>query len=130
VDGNGRETEPVYDPATGEVVAETPLYTKDDVDRAVRAAGDNSTMVAASDTMASVTHRLRPRPCLRTPPKPPSGRACVLPGPWPTKGAVRSAPCSAECTPRASRPSRGCTPLSLIPTYTSPRRESHEKRRW
>src|SRR5215218_9830988 len=39
VDGDGRETEPVYDPATGEVIAETPLSTKDDVDRAVRAAG-------------------------------------------------------------------------------------------
>jgi malonate-semialdehyde dehydrogenase (acetylating)/methylmalonate-semialdehyde dehydrogenase len=38
VDGNGRETEPVYDPATGEVVAETPLSTKDDVDRAAGAA--------------------------------------------------------------------------------------------
>ena len=38
VDGNGRETEPVYDPATGEVIAETPLSTKDDVDRAVKAA--------------------------------------------------------------------------------------------
>ena len=38
VDGNGREAEPVYDPATGEVIAETPLSTKDDVDRAVGAA--------------------------------------------------------------------------------------------
>ena len=38
VDGNGRETEPVYDPATGEVIAETPLSTKEDVDRAVKAA--------------------------------------------------------------------------------------------
>jgi len=38
VDGNGQGTEPVYDPATGEVIAETPLSTKDDVDRAVRAA--------------------------------------------------------------------------------------------
>ncbi len=36
--GNGRETEPVYDPATGEVIAETPLSTKDDGDRAVKAA--------------------------------------------------------------------------------------------
>lgn len=36
--GNGRETEPVYDPATGRVVGETPLSTKEDVDRAVRAA--------------------------------------------------------------------------------------------
>ena len=38
VDGNGRETEPVYDPATGEVIGETPLSTKEDVDRAVEAA--------------------------------------------------------------------------------------------
>ena len=38
VDGDGRETEPVYDPATGETIAETPLSTKDDVDRAVKAA--------------------------------------------------------------------------------------------
>jgi malonate-semialdehyde dehydrogenase (acetylating) / methylmalonate-semialdehyde dehydrogenase len=38
VEGNGRDTEPVYDPATGEVLAETPLSTKDDVDRAVKAA--------------------------------------------------------------------------------------------
>jgi malonate-semialdehyde dehydrogenase (acetylating)/methylmalonate-semialdehyde dehydrogenase len=38
VDGNGRESEPVYDPATGEIIAETPLSTKDDVDRAVKAA--------------------------------------------------------------------------------------------
>src|SRR5215212_7807937 len=37
-DGNGRETEPVYDPATGEAIAETPLSTKEDVDRAVEAA--------------------------------------------------------------------------------------------
>jgi malonate-semialdehyde dehydrogenase (acetylating) / methylmalonate-semialdehyde dehydrogenase len=38
VDGNGQETEPVYDPATGEVVAETPLSTREDVDAAVRKA--------------------------------------------------------------------------------------------
>ena len=38
VEGNGRETEPVYDPATGEVIAETPLSAKEDVDRAVKAA--------------------------------------------------------------------------------------------
>jgi malonate-semialdehyde dehydrogenase (acetylating)/methylmalonate-semialdehyde dehydrogenase len=36
--GNGRETEPVYDPATGQTIAETPLSTKEDVDRAVKAA--------------------------------------------------------------------------------------------
>jgi malonate-semialdehyde dehydrogenase (acetylating)/methylmalonate-semialdehyde dehydrogenase len=34
VEGDGRETEPVYDPATGEVIAETHLSTKEDVDRA------------------------------------------------------------------------------------------------
>ncbi len=38
VDTGGRDTEAVYDPATGEVIAETPLSTKDDVDRAVEAA--------------------------------------------------------------------------------------------
>ncbi len=38
VEGDGRETEAVYDPATGEVIAQTPLSTKDDVDRAVKAA--------------------------------------------------------------------------------------------
>ena len=38
VEGNGHETEPVYDPATGEVIAETPLSTKEDVDHAVKAA--------------------------------------------------------------------------------------------
>ena len=37
-EGNGRETEPVYNPATGEVIAETPLSTADDLDRAVKAA--------------------------------------------------------------------------------------------
>src|SRR5215216_1688186 len=35
---DGRETEPVYDPATGEVIAETPLSTREDVDRAVKKA--------------------------------------------------------------------------------------------
>ena len=35
---DGRETEPVYDPASGEVVAETPLSTAEDVDRAVKEA--------------------------------------------------------------------------------------------
>ncbi len=38
VGGGGHEAEPVYDPATGTVIAETPLSTKDDVDRAVGAA--------------------------------------------------------------------------------------------
>ena len=37
-EANGRETEPVYDPATGEVVAETPLSKKKDLDRAVQRA--------------------------------------------------------------------------------------------
>ena len=36
--GNGRETESVYDPATGKVIGETPLSTKEDVNRAVEAA--------------------------------------------------------------------------------------------
>ena len=35
---NGHETEAVYDPATGAVSAETPLSTRDDLDRAVKAA--------------------------------------------------------------------------------------------
>ena len=35
---DGREAEPVYDPATGEVIAETPLSTREDVDRAVKKA--------------------------------------------------------------------------------------------
>ena len=35
---DGREAEPVYDPATGEVIAETPLSTAEDVDRAVKKA--------------------------------------------------------------------------------------------
>ena len=35
---DGREAEPVYDPATGEVIAETPLSTAADLDRAVQKA--------------------------------------------------------------------------------------------
>src|SRR5215207_4405430 len=35
---DGRETEPVYDPATGRVIAQTPLSSREDVDRAVKAA--------------------------------------------------------------------------------------------
>lgn len=35
---DGQSTESVYDPATGEVIAETPLSTREDVDRAVKAA--------------------------------------------------------------------------------------------
>ncbi len=38
VEGDARETEPVYDPATGETIAETPFSAKEDVDRAVKAA--------------------------------------------------------------------------------------------
>ncbi|HSK99154.1 MAG TPA: aldehyde dehydrogenase family protein, partial [Rubrobacteraceae bacterium] len=38
VDGNGKETEPVYDPATAEVIAQTPLSTREDVERAVQKA--------------------------------------------------------------------------------------------
>src|SRR5918999_2627762 len=37
-EGDGRATEPVYDPATGEIVAETPLSTAEDLDRAVEKA--------------------------------------------------------------------------------------------
>jgi malonate-semialdehyde dehydrogenase (acetylating) / methylmalonate-semialdehyde dehydrogenase len=35
---DGRETEPVYDPATGQVIAQTSLSSREDVDRAVKAA--------------------------------------------------------------------------------------------
>ena len=35
---DGLETEPVYDPATGRVIAQTPLSSREDVDRAVEAA--------------------------------------------------------------------------------------------
>ncbi len=35
---NGGDIEPVYDPATGEIIGETPLSSADDVDRAVTAA--------------------------------------------------------------------------------------------
>lgn len=37
---SGHSTEPVYDPATGEVIARTPLSTREDLDRAVGAAAD------------------------------------------------------------------------------------------
>jgi len=37
---DGLETEPVYDPATGEVIAETPLSTREDLDRAVKKAAE------------------------------------------------------------------------------------------
>ena len=52
---DGRDTEPVYDPATGEVVAETPLSTAEDVDRAVRAAEEAFPSWAATP----VTERAR-----------------------------------------------------------------------
>jgi malonate-semialdehyde dehydrogenase (acetylating)/methylmalonate-semialdehyde dehydrogenase len=37
---DGLQTEPVYDPATGEVIAETPLSTAEVLDRAVKKAGE------------------------------------------------------------------------------------------
>ena len=37
-DRNGEDTEPVYNPATGEVLGETPLSTMEDLDRAVKVA--------------------------------------------------------------------------------------------
>jgi malonate-semialdehyde dehydrogenase (acetylating)/methylmalonate-semialdehyde dehydrogenase len=37
-DCDGLNTEPVYDPATGEIIAETPLSTAEDLDRAVKVA--------------------------------------------------------------------------------------------
>ncbi len=40
LDRNGGATEPVYDPATGEIIAETPLSAADEVDRAVAAAAE------------------------------------------------------------------------------------------
>ncbi|MDP9410031.1 MAG: CoA-acylating methylmalonate-semialdehyde dehydrogenase [Actinomycetota bacterium] len=54
-DRDGRETEPVYDPATGEVLAETPLSTAEDVDRAVRKAEEAFPSWAATP----VTERAR-----------------------------------------------------------------------
>jgi malonate-semialdehyde dehydrogenase (acetylating)/methylmalonate-semialdehyde dehydrogenase len=45
---DGQATEPVYDPATGEVIAETPLSSWEDVDRAVKAA--EATFPAWSET--------------------------------------------------------------------------------
>ncbi len=54
VDGNGRETEPVYDPATGETIAETPLSTKEDVDRAVKAASAAFTGWAATPVIQRI----------------------------------------------------------------------------
>ena len=35
---NGQATKPVYDPAAGEVVAQRPLSSREDVDRAVKVA--------------------------------------------------------------------------------------------
>ena len=54
-EANGRETEPVYDPATGEVVAETPLSTAEDLDRAVQKAQEAFSGWAATP----VTERAR-----------------------------------------------------------------------
>jgi malonate-semialdehyde dehydrogenase (acetylating)/methylmalonate-semialdehyde dehydrogenase len=53
---NGRKTEPVYDPATGEVIAERPpLSTAKAVDRAVKAAQ------AAFSSWAATSPRTRSR---------------------------------------------------------------------
>src|SRR5207244_3594843 len=38
VDGTGEATQPIWNPATGEVIAEVPKATAEDVDRAVAAA--------------------------------------------------------------------------------------------
>ena len=54
-EADGRETEPVYDPATGEVVAETPLSTAEDLDRAVQKAREAFSGWAATP----VTERAR-----------------------------------------------------------------------
>ena len=48
---NGHDTEAVYDPATGTVLAETPLSTKDDLDRAVKAASEAFGPWAATPVM-------------------------------------------------------------------------------
>ncbi len=48
---NGHDTESVYDPATGTVLAETPLSTKDDLDRAVKAASEAFGPWAATPVM-------------------------------------------------------------------------------
>ena len=45
---DGLRTEPVYDPATGKVIAETPLSGAEDVDRAVRAAKEAFSSWAAT----------------------------------------------------------------------------------
>ena len=55
IEGDGRDTEPVYDPATGEVIAETPLSTTEDVDRAVQRAKEAFPSWAATP----VTERAR-----------------------------------------------------------------------
>src|SRR5215211_5358574 len=58
---DGRDTEPVYDPATGEVVAKTPLSTKEDVDRAVKQAEEAFPGWAATPVVerASVLFRFK-----------------------------------------------------------------------
>ncbi len=48
---NGHETEAVYDPATGKVLAETPLSTREDLDRAVKAASEAFGPWAATPVM-------------------------------------------------------------------------------
>ena len=54
-DGDGRETEPVYDPATGRVVAETPLSTAEDLNRAVKKAQEAFPEWAAAPVMERVS---------------------------------------------------------------------------
>jgi malonate-semialdehyde dehydrogenase (acetylating) / methylmalonate-semialdehyde dehydrogenase len=49
--GDRRETEPVHDPATGEIIAETPLSTREDVDRAVAKAQEAFPSWAATPVM-------------------------------------------------------------------------------
>jgi malonate-semialdehyde dehydrogenase (acetylating)/methylmalonate-semialdehyde dehydrogenase len=51
---NGHETEPVYDPATGETIAETPLSTREDVDRTVKAASAAFTDWAATPVIRRI----------------------------------------------------------------------------
>jgi hypothetical protein len=66
VGGDGRETEPVYDPATGEVIAETPLSTKEDVDRAVKAADAAFKDWAATPVIQRIQVPFATRCCWRT----------------------------------------------------------------
>ena len=58
-DRNGQETEPVYNPATGEVIAQTPLSTREDLDRAVEAAAEAFTGWAATSRALWCAERYR-----------------------------------------------------------------------